>query len=103
MVYRGGLTHHGSALVPHAGRQHREEGSSAQEPHAPGQGLPQIKPGSAGKPMPGFDLHVVDDRGSEVEAGSMRNIVVGFASGADSVSDAMGGRGQILYELPHEV
>lgn len=53
--------------------------------------------------MPGFDLHVVDDRGSEVEAGSMRNIVVGFASGADSVSDAMGGRGQILYELPHEV
>lgn len=26
-----------------------------------------IKPGSAGKPMPGFDVRIVDDDGKEVE------------------------------------
>ncbi|KAF2012403.1 acetyl-CoA synthetase-like protein [Aaosphaeria arxii CBS 175.79] len=35
-----------------------------------------IKPGSAGKPMPGFDVRVVDDSGNEVERGSMGNIVM---------------------------
>lgn len=40
--------------------------------HAP---LP-IKPGSAGKPMPGFDVRVVDDEGKEVKRGEMGNIVM---------------------------
>jgi propionyl-CoA synthetase len=38
----------------------------------------RMKPGSAGKPMPGFDVRIVDDEGKEVERGSMGNIVVGL-------------------------
>lgn len=37
-----------------------------------------IKPGSAGKPMPGFDVKIVDDEGKEVEQGGMGNIVMGI-------------------------
>ena len=36
----------------------------------------QIKPGSAGKPMPGFDVRTVDDDGKEVKKGEMGNIVL---------------------------
>ncbi|KAK4949170.1 hypothetical protein LTR28_007325 [Elasticomyces elasticus] len=36
-----------------------------------------IKPGSAGKPMPGFDVRIVDDDGKELPKGSMGNIVLG--------------------------
>ena len=35
-----------------------------------------IKPGSAGKPMPGFDVRIVDDSGRELSKGSMGNIVL---------------------------
>lgn len=35
-----------------------------------------IKPGSAGKPMPGFDVRIVDDVGKEVPKGEMGNIVL---------------------------
>ena len=35
-----------------------------------------IKPGSAGKPMPGFDVRIVDDEGKEVGSGQMGNIVL---------------------------
>ncbi|KAI5860180.1 AMP-binding enzyme [Durotheca rogersii] len=35
-----------------------------------------IKPGSAGKAMPGFDVRVVDDNGTEVKRGKMGNIVL---------------------------
>jgi propionyl-CoA synthetase len=35
-----------------------------------------IKPGSAGKPMPGFDVRIVDDEGNEVPNGTMGNIVM---------------------------
>ena len=34
------------------------------------------KPGSAGKPMPGFDVRIVNDSGSELPQGSMGNIVL---------------------------
>lgn len=37
-----------------------------------------IKPGSAGKPMPGFDVRVVDDNGKEAQRGVMGNIVLGI-------------------------
>ena len=37
-----------------------------------------IKPGSAGKPMPGFNVCIVDDSGNEVENGKMGNIVLGI-------------------------
>jgi propionyl-CoA synthetase len=37
----------------------------------------KIKPGSAGKPMPGFDIRVVDDEGNQVAPGEMGNIVLG--------------------------
>ena len=37
-----------------------------------------IKPGSAGKPMPGFDVRIVDDEGKEVKDGEMGNIVLGI-------------------------
>ena len=35
-----------------------------------------IKPGSAGKPMPGFDVRIVDESGGEVPPGTMGNIVL---------------------------
>lgn len=35
-----------------------------------------VKPGSAGKPMPGFDIRVVDDEGNERGKGKMGNIVL---------------------------
>ncbi|KKY32427.1 putative amp-binding enzyme [Diaporthe ampelina] len=35
-----------------------------------------IRPGSAGKPMPGFDIRVVDDEGNELGKGKMGNIVL---------------------------
>jgi propionyl-CoA synthetase len=35
-----------------------------------------IRPGSAGLPMPGFDVRIVDDEGAEVPAGTMGNIVM---------------------------
>lgn len=35
-----------------------------------------IKPGSAGKPMPGFDVRIVDNEGKEVARGNMGNIVL---------------------------
>lgn len=38
--------------------------------------VPRAKPGSAGKPMPGFDVRVVDDQGCEVTRGAMGNIVL---------------------------
>jgi propionyl-CoA synthetase len=37
-----------------------------------------MKPGSAGKPMPGFDVRVVDHEGVECERGKMGNIVLGI-------------------------
>lgn len=39
---------------------------------------PAIKAGSAGKPMPGFDVRVVDDEGKEVPKGAAGNIVLGM-------------------------
>ncbi|KAJ5218337.1 uncharacterized protein N7498_000436 [Penicillium cinerascens] len=35
-----------------------------------------IRPGSAGLPMPGFDVRIVDDEGNEVPRGKMGNIVM---------------------------
>ena len=40
-----------------------------------GKPLP-IRPGSAGKPMPGYDVRIVDDDGHEVKRGTMGNIVL---------------------------
>ena len=37
-----------------------------------------IRPGSAGKPMPGFDVRTVDDEGNEIKRGQMGNIVMGI-------------------------
>ncbi|KAL9010206.1 MAG: hypothetical protein Q9173_004843, partial [Seirophora scorigena] len=59
----------GIALRAVAGRDFASD-----EVHEP---LP-IKPGSAGKPMPGFDVRIVDDQGNEVGRGSMGNIVLGM-------------------------
>lgn len=60
----------GRALVPHHGK-HRK---SNIRDHPP----PSLKPGSAGKAMPGFDIRVVDDEGSEKRQGTMGNIVLGL-------------------------
>ncbi|POR36348.1 Uncharacterized protein TPAR_03453, partial [Tolypocladium paradoxum] len=60
----------GWALVPHAGRDR----TTAERDHPP----PEIKPGSAGKAMPGFDVRVVDDEGAEVARGTMGNLVLGM-------------------------
>ena len=58
----------GRALVPHAGKDRRTDVRD----HPP----PRLKPGSAGKAMPGFDVRVVDEHGKEVQRGSMGNIVL---------------------------
>jgi propionyl-CoA synthetase len=57
----------GLALSPAVGHDH-----VSIEQHKP----LQIKPGSAGKPMPGFDVRIVDDDGNEVKQGGMGNIVL---------------------------
>jgi len=59
----------GLALRPAIGQNHhsREEHKAL-----------AIKPGSAGKPMPGFDVRIVDDEGTEVGQGKMGNIVLGM-------------------------
>jgi propionyl-CoA synthetase len=57
----------GLALSPAVGHDHQSV-----EKHIP----LQIKPGSAGKPMPGFDVRIVDDHGKEVKQGEMGNIVL---------------------------
>lgn len=56
-------------LIPKAGR---DFSSNELTPALP------IKPGSAGKPMPGFDVRIVDDDGKEVKQGEMGNIVLGI-------------------------
>ncbi|KAL8736902.1 MAG: hypothetical protein Q9181_002220 [Wetmoreana brouardii] len=59
----------GIALQPGAGKDF-----TSREAH---EALP-IKPGSAGKPMPGFDVRIVTDEGNEVPKGTMGNIALGF-------------------------
>lgn len=58
-----------SGLATQAAIGHDHNSTESIEP------LP-IKPGSAGKPMPGFDIRVVDDEGKEVSQGTMGNIVL---------------------------
>jgi len=62
----------GIALRPSVGHDH-----SANEEHK----ALAIKPGSAGKAMPGFDVRVVDDEGKEVKQGEMGNIVLSLPYG----------------------
>lgn len=57
----------GIATIPHAGKDRR-----VKEKHTP----LVVKPGSAGKAMPGFDVRIVDDAGKEIEEGKMGNIVL---------------------------
>ncbi|KAH8881601.1 acetyl-CoA synthetase-like protein [Thozetella sp. PMI_491] len=58
----------GVSLVPHAGKDRKTEIRG----HPP----LGIRPGSAGKAMPGFDVRAVDDEGNEVPRGKMGNIVL---------------------------
>jgi propionyl-CoA synthetase len=67
----------GRAIAPHTGL--RDEVATSQK-------LPPIKPGSAGKPMPGFDVRVVDEHGEELPKGSMGNIVLGLPLGPTAFS-----------------
>ncbi|KJZ71072.1 hypothetical protein HIM_09544 [Hirsutella minnesotensis 3608] len=60
----------GRALVPHASLDR----AAPPRDHPP----PEVKPGSAGKAMPGFDVRVVDDEGTEVSNDTMGNIVLGL-------------------------
>lgn len=62
----------GIALNPAIGLQH-----NSQDEHK----ALAIKPGSAGKPMPGFDVRVVNDEGQEVKKGEMGNIVLSLPYG----------------------
>ncbi|KAI2473274.1 AMP-binding enzyme [Annulohypoxylon bovei var. microspora] len=58
----------GISIDPHAADS--REGKTATDKPLP------VKPGSAGKAMPGFDVRVVDDNGNEVKRGKMGNIVL---------------------------
>ena len=68
----------GVALGTHAGKDRSRggAGSSASPLALQHANLLPIKPGSAGKPMPGFDVRVVDDEGNELPSGTMGNIVL---------------------------
>ncbi|RAL64458.1 hypothetical protein DID88_001934 [Monilinia fructigena] len=59
----------GIALSPHSGLSRTSDKSGPIIP---------IKPGSAGKSLPGFDVRIVDDSGNEVPCGTMGNIVLGI-------------------------
>ncbi|KAL8830154.1 MAG: hypothetical protein Q9191_001596 [Dirinaria sp. TL-2023a] len=59
----------GIALQPLTGQNFNSSDHAAPLP---------IKPGSAGKPMPGFDVRIVDDSGAETPRGTMGNIVLGI-------------------------
>ena len=41
-----------------------------------GLGMQEVKPGSCTKPVPGYDIHVLDDRGVSVPAGTMGNVAI---------------------------
>ncbi|KAI1362559.1 AMP-binding enzyme [Xylaria arbuscula] len=60
----------GISLAPHT--SHDMEHSYMKDSRPP------VKPGSAGKAMPGFDVRCVDDGGVEVKPGKMGNIVLGI-------------------------
>ncbi|KAG5944757.1 hypothetical protein E4U60_005699 [Claviceps pazoutovae] len=60
----------GRALAPHSGKDR----ASRVRDHPPA----EMRPGSAGKAMPGFDVRVVDDAGRQVKNGSMGNLVLGM-------------------------
>ncbi|PQE07558.1 AMP-binding enzyme protein [Rutstroemia sp. NJR-2017a BBW] len=55
----------GIALAPHVASANTESAKPL-----------TITPGSAGKPLPGFDVRIVDDSGNEVPRGTMGNIVL---------------------------
>lgn len=58
----------GIALSPFAGKDFTADRREDQ--------IIRMRPGSAGKPSPGFDVRVVDDDGKEVPRGTMGNIVM---------------------------
>src|SRR3954454_16928666 len=59
------------AQLPHLGlTDHVRDHQNAQ--------LVELRVGSAGKPMPGFDERIVDDSGDELPRGTMGNIVLGL-------------------------
>lgn len=57
----------GLTLLPHAAFDMNDLEYAEQLP---------IKPGSAGKPLPGFDVRIVNDEGEEMPIGEMGNIVL---------------------------
>lgn len=57
----------GLAMMPATGNNFDDKSFHATLP---------IKPGSAGKPAPGFDVRIVDDDGKDVPQGEMGNIVL---------------------------
>ncbi|KAK6503711.1 hypothetical protein TWF481_008715 [Arthrobotrys musiformis] len=52
-----------------------------------------VKPGSAGKPLPGWDVRIVDDDGKEVGAGVMGNIVIKTPLGPTGFRNLWGDEG----------
>lgn len=62
----------GRALMPHVAIMESFNDGKAQGDYPT---LP-IRPGSAGKPMPGFDVRILDDEGQEVPRGVMGNIML---------------------------
>ncbi|KAI1459271.1 AMP-binding enzyme [Annulohypoxylon moriforme] len=63
----------GISLAPHAANSKDE--NTISDKYLP------VKPGSAGKAMPGFDIKVVNDDGNEVRRGKMGNIVLAIPLG----------------------
>jgi propionyl-CoA synthetase len=62
----------GRAIAPYIGLRSEVEWK---------ENLPPMRPGSAGKSMPGFDVRIVDEQGKEVPEGLMGNIVLALPLG----------------------
>ncbi|KAI2639962.1 AMP-binding enzyme [Xylaria nigripes] len=58
----------GISLLPDVGKNRKTPEKSTR--------LPQVKPGSAGKLMPGCDVRCVDNNGVEIQPGAMGNVVL---------------------------
>lgn len=67
----------GLALHPTSGQDFHSPRPSLSNNNHPHETTPlPTKPGAAGKPMPGFDVRIVDDNGTELPNGNMGNIVL---------------------------
>ena len=58
-----------------------------------------VKPGSCTKAVPGYDVRVLDDDGTEVEASQIGNIVIKVAAAIPAASQRCGTTTEVISRL----